>query len=209
MFGFLKTLFGTQPKPNEFNPIAGYRYAATLQLRTPLRFLEKHGTTVGANDPRPNFGDNSQHGMHGIWVPTSNTFRSLGLDLDELPPFPHASDVGPIHPERYLPFLIAFRKIVESDRPRESQIAAIRKLKSKSDDFEVFYTELAGNYGEDDLAKGWFADQISKNAKIPIGMAKKFFDAGYSNAEEVLAATDDDLLAIKGIGKKALERLNR
>ena len=93
------------------------RFSATLQLRTPLRVLSKHGSIH--NDKRSRPPEYAKEPWQGLWVPENNDpafdFLSEGSMM--------ASDIGPVPKDGgdYLPYLISIRKIVEMELPIEER----------------------------------------------------------------------------------------
>jgi len=106
--------------------ISGLQFIATLQLRTPLRVLLRHGEIHMDISTEPPKIINEM--WEGIWIEKTKTYRELGIDIDEMKPGTHASDVGQVLPDDYLPFLIAIRKIVELDEPIENRINKLRTM---------------------------------------------------------------------------------
>jgi len=105
--------------------VNGLIFIATLQLRTPLRVLLRHGeihTDINKEPPKI-----AMEMWEGIWILKLKTYRELGIDIDD-PQGPHASDVGQVMPDDYLPFLIAIRKIVELNEPIEHRIKKLREM---------------------------------------------------------------------------------
>ena len=91
--------------------LGGMVFHATLQTRTPLRVLRRHGQVLPLGSPLP---DDFELWM-GMWVPKPKSWRELGIDADELPETDAASDAGPVMPSEYLPFLIAVREAIEDE----------------------------------------------------------------------------------------------
>jgi hypothetical protein len=91
--------------------IAGWQLTVTMQLRTPLKWLQRHGEYhAGAEGPTEQLPPE-----HACWVPALKTWRSLGIDMDEIPDGTMASQVGqiPVDGGDFLPFLMEYRMIVE------------------------------------------------------------------------------------------------
>lgn len=108
----------------------GMRFVATLQLRTPLYVLLRDGDVCDPRDiPEPDYPQ-----WAGIWSYNVKTFRELGIDIPE-PNLPdvRATLLGPLPKAEYLPFLIAFRKIVESSASHEDQVKMINDLAERED----------------------------------------------------------------------------
>ena len=106
--------------------LKGYRFCATLQLRTPLHVLQHHGEVVGLDAVRPAYGPP----WSGIWVLETKTYRELGIPIRELPPGPMASEIGPVPADGgdFLVFLKAYRTIVESKREVTERLSKLEEL---------------------------------------------------------------------------------
>ena len=73
--------------------VSGWRLSATMQLRTPLKYLEMHGMRVAIQDgPPPDVP-----ARHGSWVVTLKSYAELGIPLPEIQRV-HvmASEIGPV-----------------------------------------------------------------------------------------------------------------
>ena len=91
--------------------IAGWQLAVTLQMRTPLKWLQRHMEfqegSERPTEPLP--------AEYATWVPVPFTWREAGIDEDDRPPSTVASQIGPVPMDgaEFLPFLIEYRMIVE------------------------------------------------------------------------------------------------
>lgn len=111
--------------------VKGLKFSATMQLRTPLRVLLRHGEIhTDMNTAPPEI---AQEMWEGIWTLKTKTYRELGIDIDDIPPGAHASSIGPILTGDYLPFLIAIWKIVELKKSIESRIDKLSEMLSTCD----------------------------------------------------------------------------
>jgi hypothetical protein len=90
--------------------LAGWLLSVTMQRRTPLVWLQRHGEFHEGSDPPAEVVPMP----HACWVPVTRSWRSLDIDLDEMPET-MASEVGqiPANGGDFLPFLIEYRMIVE------------------------------------------------------------------------------------------------
>ena len=91
--------------------IKGWELSVTMQLRTPLKWLQRHrefheGPERPKETPPPE---------HACWVPVPHTWRELGIDADDVPEKTMASQVGqiPVDGGDFLPFLLEYRMITE------------------------------------------------------------------------------------------------
>jgi hypothetical protein len=91
--------------------LAGWELSVTMQRRTPLAWLVRHREFHEGSD-RPTEIVPMQH---ACWVPVARSWRSLGIDADDIPETTMASEVGQIavNGGDFLPFVIEYRMIVE------------------------------------------------------------------------------------------------
>jgi hypothetical protein len=182
--------------------VAGYEFLANLIIATPLNALEAHGTIV------PTLDDIDQTlSQFGTWLPKAKNFREMGIELDEytLGDGTVWTDAGMHKPDEYLPFLKAFRQIVESNEPAENQADSIRSLKLIGD-WTDFYSSLTDSY-VGDLARRWFVGRLVALPGVGKKTANLLFDAGYFTTEQVLSTPDDVLLGFRGISKGVLAKM--
>jgi hypothetical protein len=91
--------------------LAGWQMSVTMQLRTPLKWLQRHREFhAGADQPAE-----ALPMEHACWVPVPKNWRALGIDADEIPETTMASQIGqiPVDGGDFLPFLMEYRMIVE------------------------------------------------------------------------------------------------
>ena len=182
----------------------GLEFCATLQLRTPLRVLLRHGELYLKNDGlQPQI---AREPWEGIWLTALKTYEEIacGPDstADSIDFFRRldagfaaagrklASHIGPIRADDYLPFLIAIRKIVELNDSIENRIDTLR--------------------GSLSVCK-WqeFLDRHGGTEKIVQYFFPKFMNlaAGLDTPNRIAAASDETLLGIKGIGPAKLKAI--
>lgn len=183
--------------------ITGLKFSATMQLRTPLRVLLRHGEIhTDRTKPPPRI---AMERWEGIWLPVTKSFEEIAcrpdstaddveffrrLDAGLARSYIIASDVGPILEENYLPFLIAVRRIVETDDTIEHRIEKLREMP---------------------IEAGWQVF-VSKHGGID-GIIQRFFPkfinlaAGLDTPNRIAAASDETLLSIKGIGPAKLKAI--
>ncbi|MGY3449778.1 hypothetical protein [Bradyrhizobium sp. USDA 4353] len=91
--------------------VVGWKLMATMQRRTPLAWLLRHGEFHEGGDPPTEVVPT----RHASWLPIARSWRSLGIEFEELPEPTIASEVGQIPADGgdFLPFLIEYRMIVE------------------------------------------------------------------------------------------------
>lgn len=124
--------------------INGIKFFVTLHLTTPLDVAKHYGETFnGPPSQAPVYGTRAD----GIWLNDLKSFRELGIDIDEMPESTAASDVGPFLPSAYIPFLLRFREIIESDLPRDAKLADLQQLKNQSSTFADIWARASKTYG--------------------------------------------------------------
>lgn len=181
--------------------VDGVEFHATLQLRTPYHILERHGEVFkGPPSKAPQYGDSS----HGIWLVK---LKSWGVaEMDELSAkSPYASDIGPVIADEYLPFLKAFRQIVETDDSVAEKLAQLDLLATRSENFKEIFTRL--NHSYENFPASYFYGQLAELPGIGIKSAKRLFEMGFHTKDAVQSATVETLLSVPGIGKKTIEKL--
>jgi len=183
--------------------IEGWRFCATLQLRTPLCALEHHGQIVmGAHAELPNYGPASA----GIWVPVLKDPKQLaanaGTKVCDLPVSMAASDIGPIPADGggYLPFLIAWKRIMESSEPAAALLAKLRQLRASKE--HAAYTCMIGEWFEKELV----LDSLVEECGVDVVVAERMYAAGLRDAEGVRQAPDAALLAVDGVDAPTLAK---
>lgn len=181
--------------------IKGLEFFATLQLRTPLRVLLRHGEQhLDVNREPPEI---AREMWEGVWLPMTKTFRDLGLDIDEFPTGTAASDAGQISPEAYLPFLVTVRRIVESDESIQCRIARLRQVPMEG----AWKVGVDGHGGIDSIIDYFFTPFVRTIPKIGDAISTTLSERGVTTPNAIAAASDDSLLSIKGLGPAKLEAI--
>lgn len=213
--GWLKMVFGKgtalapepAPAPASARPdllihhgafdVEEWKYCATMQLRTPFRVLQRHGDVHSG--PATVCPEISDVRWHGIWSPHVSDPRFDMLDEGSTT----ASDIGyiPADGGDYLPFLLAFRAIVEpADGCVETKECQIRDLLAGSGPGGTPYREF---YEPETLIRQTFVSALSR-----LPSSSKVVDAlqrsGLDTLGKVEHASDDVLLALPGLGPKSL-----
>lgn len=196
--------------------IAGWRYSATFQLRTPLKYLEMHGTFSPGPEEPPLVGpaenfldDGTGFNPYGIWLQEID-YDALGFD----PPRPgeRAAEGGPVQigsleEKELLSFLKSFRYIVETGETLDQMLSELEELSSSTPGNKRMWAR----YSKTDSLwpDSFFIGQLW--IKLPKGVwdsrAKKLYLAGFRTIEEIQAASDEQLLQIPGIGKGMLKKI--
>jgi hypothetical protein len=183
--------------------IAGYRFCATMQLRTPLRVLRRHGEVHnGIDTVPPKIG---REMWEGIWTILPRTFRDLGWDVDEPLPGTMASDVGPIPSDGgdYLRFLIAVREKAEAEGAPEDRRRAVAEV--LEDPSWAQFIKVLG--GKETILDRLFPPFISTVPRLSAATREALMIAGFDTPESIQQAGDDDLLAFKGVGPAIVQSL--
>lgn len=179
--------------------VSGLKFCATLQLRTPLRVLLRHGemhTDINSEPPKI-----ANEMWEGIWIIKTKTWNELGLDLNEVQESTMASEIGQIRAGDYLPFLIAVREIVELNDSIDSRINKLRE-KAKGDDWRPF---IRKHGGINKVIAKFFPRFIDTIPKINEATIEDLSSLSLDTPNIIAGATDEALLTVKGIGQAKLK----
>jgi len=190
--------------------IDSFRFAATMQLRTPLRVLSRHGeVSIGLSQPP----DIARHQSEGYWFPITKTLAEMGINLSEMNVHSTmASDVGqiPVDGGDYLKFLIRVREIVEQRDPVESRKRALSE-ELRNPQWGKFIRKLGGKQA---IQNSFFPAFIECIKGLPSETIHALWKAKLTTPSKLLSASDAELKAFKGIGpakikaiREACERL--
>ena len=188
---------------NDQSVISGLEFHATMQLRTPLRVLSRHGEIhLDTNSEPPMIATKM---WEGYWVPKTRTFRELGIDIDEFRNDGTISTpIGQIKLSKCLPFLMAIREIVELDESIDSRIS---KLYERRENFPN-WRSLAGVFGGTDyFIKEFFPLFIETIPNISSPSVDELLKLGIDTPNKLEETNDEALLAINGIGKAKLKTI--
>ena len=173
-------------------------FHATFQLRTPKRILERNGTVIPLTDnPPSDFGP-----WMGVWFPIDTGPNILAEMAPEAWAEMEAnrtlaSDAGPVKPAEYLPFLIAFRTIVEDDSAAITERIAGIEVLFQQPEWAGFAAALQGA----ERVTGWFFPTVlSRINGLPRSSQAALSDQGIRTVAALRAADGSTLSAIKGIG---------
>jgi len=180
----------------------GLEFCATLQLRTPLRVLRRHGEIhTDANSQPPLI---ALEPWEGAWLPKMKTLEEvLGVKCKEPPISQHSSDIGLISSEKYLPFLIGIRKIVEQEKPLQSRVDELRAYLTNHD--EQVYIEKHG--GVEKIIQNLFPRSIKPMPSLSDSTLRELSELGFDSLQKLAIASDKQLLNVKGIGKVKLKAI--
>lgn len=173
---------------------SGMCFYATLQLRTPLRILQRNGQILPLGTDLP---EDFEQWM-GIWLPKTRTYAEI-FDHVAQPDFERsvASPIGPVKPSEYLPFLMTIREVVE-DRALslDDRQTAIAVLCSRPE-----FKELADRHGGVNEIFSYFHPPVL--SLIP-GLTEPVRDGlralGLITITGIRQTTDSELSSVKGLG---------
>lgn len=177
--------------------IDGMQFVATMQLRTPLRVLRRHGEVHRGSAALPAI---AQEQWEGIWVPRVKTWRELGIDTQAHAPLEVASEFGPVAVERYLPFLLAVRSIVEADGSVAERRDRLQD-ELRNPQWATFCKKLGGNAA---VVERFFPPFIQSIVGLSTQAQDGLRSATLCSPAAIDAATDAQLREIRGIGPAKL-----
>ncbi|MGK5040396.1 hypothetical protein ACQ4WQ_08645 [Janthinobacterium sp. GB1R12] len=193
----------TRAHPNN-DIISGLKFCATMQLRTPLRVLLRHGELFSdlPNDP-PQI---AREMWEGIWIAQARSFRELGIGFDELALNQMTSAIGPIPADGggYLRFLIAVREIVESANSIDDRMEWLRDEVSKPQ-----WAGYVNNrfHGVSDICDYFFPRFLDTIGRLPDTAAEVMRALGLTSPKVIAGTADVQLFAIKGVGPAILHSI--
>lgn len=181
--------------------VKGFRFGATMQLRTPLRVLSRHGEVHHGNGDPPMI---AQETWEGYWLPVLKSNKELGIDVPEVIwDGTMASDVGQIPRDGgdYLKFLLAVRGIVEDAGSVAARMDALR-LEIKPPKWTEFCIRLGG---KEHIYNSFFPAFLACIPKLPRDSVELLWEAGLTTPAKLAATPDAILRGIKGIGPAKLK----
>ena len=197
----------------------GWEYKADFKLKTPKICLENDGKRTDTLEKPQLFGEPQQYGAdgspmgrHGFWSRLTDIEDSVNefVEISNNPLYAFPSDIGRINPNTqlekdFLSYLIDFRTIVESDMTIEEKLYQINDVMSQSSKaYKDIYKKLVT---ERQFPDSFFTDLLCELNGVGYTTARLLWDAGYLSKEQVLNAPDEELLQIKGIGEKLVEKI--
>ena len=209
--------FMNAPFDPDADLLTGWRYGATLQLRTPLAYLERDGEfspgpfeppLVGPAESR--LQDGTGFNPYGIWVREID-YDGLGFDP---PPSvtkgTRATEWGPVRigseEERSLvSFLKSFRYIVETAESLDQMLSELKELSTSTPENQKVWRKL--RKADALFPDSFFSSALESLPGVGASMAQKLYQAGFRTVAEVQAASDGDLLMIPGFGKGLLAKV--
>jgi hypothetical protein len=180
--------------------IEGLEFRATLQLRTPLRILTKHGEIhKDRESPPPSY---AKEEWGGIWIPKTDyrsDFLSEGATV--------SSDIGyvPSGGGNLLPFLIAVREIVETELLIDQRRKKLFGLLKNNE-----WSEIVSLYGGDvQIVDRLFPPFLKTIGGLSKDSIAELYQANLRTPESLEKSSDKDLLKVKGIGPSKLKKIRK
>jgi len=193
---------------------AGWRYTATLHLRTPLAYLEKDGELSPGPDEPPVVGeaegqlpDGTGFNAYGFWAREID-YQGLGLPPPDFRS--RATQWGPVNigseAERcLLSFLKSFRYIVETAEDLDQALSELEGLSTSTERNRKTWAMV--RKADPLFPDSFFMQQLQMLPGVGAAMAEKLYQSGFRSVDEVQAAKDSKLLSIPGFGKGLLEKI--
>lgn len=185
----LPVFSGNEEVPPSFrNLIPGYELCVTLNLGTPLEWLERDHEKADKPQPVP---------MHlGVWTPIlkKSRFSYAGTRASVFGQVPF--DGGEV-----LIFLKKYRSLIEGDAELSEMRSELIQLQSEH---QVLVSRVT-----DDLPAYYFCERLQADLRCGPRTARKLYDAGYINSAKVRSARSEELLSIPGVGQKTIARFSK
>lgn len=179
----------------------GYRYHIDLFSDPPLEYLRRHGETCEDSESPP------PRDPYGFWFPILKTWSELGITgLREIPEESKvASRIGPVLSSEYVPFMIAMREILDSPISIDAKLEKLRSLPNSSSTFQDFWA-LHLKF-DPEFPDSVFFEKLTEVDGVSRLMAKKLYTAGIRTRSQLEDASDHELLQVRGLGRKTLEKI--
>ena len=186
--------------------ISGLKFCATMQLRTPLRVLLRHGEIFS---DLPNEPPHIARAMwEGIWTTYGPSFRELGIELDEPAGDWIASEIGPIPTDGgdYLKFLVAVREILESKNSINYRLASLVGEVGKPQWAMFKHARFHSVY---DIADRFFPLFVDTIPRLTRKAADELQRLELDTPDILDGTTDEQLLSVPGIGPRTLLEIRK
>lgn len=189
--------------------LKGFILLVTMQLRTPLSLLMRHGEVIGLDDDQPEYGDP----WMTYWLPLVRTHKESGIDLPEHPPSTQSSDIGYIQlygvnglESDYHKFLVNFRGIAESKEILlHKRLEKIIELATRSKEYAEIWERLLNVYME--FPYSFFYSHLMQSPEISFLDSKKLVESGFCTINEIIQSSVDEFMQVKGIDPDKLMRI--
>lgn len=183
--------------------VLGLRFVATMQLRTPLRVLNRHGELhTNSNIAPPRIADEM---WEGIWLPQTKGCGELGMPSADFAEGSMATEIGPIKGGigPYLAFLCTVRTCVEAHDPVEGRVEKLKAVLAGPN----FTRFVRRHGGADAIIDRFFPPFLNTIPTLPATAISELRSKRLSTLAKLSAVSDETLLAIKGIGPAKLKAL--
>lgn len=194
--------------------VSGWRYSATLQLQTPLAYLEMDGEVSSGPKEPSLLGPQESHlpngtgfNAYGCWV---REIDYKGLGFSPPPPPQRSTQWGPVRvgsseEKDLLSFLKSFRYIVETAETMDQKLAELAELSTSTPANRRVWQKVVAL--ESGFPDSFFYGKLCDLPGVGRQAAEKLYWAGFRTVEEIQEASDEDLLRIEGVGKGLLARI--
>ena len=198
----------------------GWEYTCNLNLTTPKICIENDGLITKDTSVKPElFGeqnklgkDGDPTGLFGFWIRRhghEEEFEELAK-ISQNMIYARTSEIGRIPLKSKLEkdfknFLIDFRSIAESYIEIEEKLFKINnELSIKTEAHKKIYEKLVI---EKKFPDSFFINILCELNGVSVKTAALLWDAGYLTKEQVINAPNNELLKIKGIGKRLITKI--
>lgn len=183
--------------------IKGWRLSATLQVRTPLRVLARHGEFWDAKDgPPPKLRPHE-----GGWLHVLRTYAELGIPIPEVvvEGKTMASDIGqvPVDGGEYLRFLKCVRQVVEENASISARLDLLRRELARTE----WRAIVDRHGGAESICRRFFPAFIETIPRLPAESLDAMVGNGWMTPAKLSAVPEAELKALKGIGPAAIKRI--
>ncbi|MFL6858023.1 MAG: helix-hairpin-helix domain-containing protein [Allosphingosinicella sp.] len=185
--------------------ISGHRFCATMQLRTPLRVLSRHGEVHKGLDRLP--PQIAREMWEGIWIVELRPWRELGINAKEIPLGTMASDIGQVPADggEYLQFLIAVRTAAEAEGSVETRRGAVAQVMANP----AWAEFVRAHQGREAVLDKLFPPFLTTIPRLPAKAAAALMSGGFGTPSALAGANDSELLAVSGVGPAIVSAIRR
>lgn len=175
--------------------VEALRFSATLQTRTPLRVIGRHGEVFRGPGAPPGIATEQ---WHGVWMPHIPEDSAMAILRRPDSARISASEIGPV--QSYGPFwelLKIIRMTVEADTSAQDRYHAIKSVLQLAE-----WRDMAGQMGGvETVACRFFPPFVDLLPGVGAEARQALVEAGIRTPAQLLSASDAALLSLKGIGK--------
>jgi hypothetical protein len=123
--------------------------------------------------------------------------------MKEMPEAFHTSDLGPVLPSNYLPFLVTLREILESNESIDDRVKMLIEYPMNVEWND--YVSKRGGMGS--IIDKFFPRFIDTIPSLSVATVDELFNFGLDTPNAIATTNDDVLLSISGIGKSKLKTI--